>query len=193
MLACVCVASCSYDAPASQHADAPAVDAASDAIDAPIDAMIDASAFTCNVTGIQCPGGQPLRKLACGQPEECWVGCRDGDVVAPGTAEGYCEALSMHLGAFDSAADEQCVRTVLDGAIILGITQLAGQLTPKDGWIRIADGMPATYFHWDVGQPGDPPTLGEQGEAQCAFSGSGGNWHDVSCNNLTSARWTCRR
>jgi hypothetical protein len=195
LLICMLVA-CTY-APhtASSSDDAPlAIDAASDdAADASPDSPFDAPAFTCNVIGVQCPGGQPLRKLACGDPNDCWVGCRDGDVVSPAGAEAFCTNLGMHLGAFDAPADETCVRTVLDGAIILGITQLPAQANPDDGWVRTANTQPAQHFNWDNGQPEDAPTTGEQGEQQCAFSNASGKWNDIACAVDVSARWICRR
>ena len=193
------LAACSFGSPGLDPSDdvpgggdAPAADAAEP--DAPPDAAIDAGPFTCDFPGVQCPGNQPLRILACGQPGECWVGCVNGDVQTPAQAMQFCTNLGMTLGAFDSAADETCVRNAgINGAIMLGITQLANQANDDEGWVRISDNMPVQYVDWDAGQPNDGIVIGENNEEQCAFSNASAQWHDTSCTIAGSARWICRR
>jgi hypothetical protein len=100
----------------------------------------------------------------------------------------------MKIGAFDNAADETCVRNAgINGLIMLGITQLADQATDDAGWIRVADNMPVQYVNWDTGQPNDGVIAGENNEEQCAGSNSTGQWHDIACGVMGSARWICRR
>lgn len=153
--------------------------------------MIDPA--TCMFSGVQCPGGQPLRILSCGKPGECWVGCVNGAVQTIAQATQFCTALGMKIGAFDGAADETCVRNAgINGAIMLGITQLANQASPDVGWVRIADNTPLAYVNWDAGQPNDGITVGEDNEEQCAYSSSSARWQDTSCTAFTSARWICR-
>jgi hypothetical protein len=197
VLVAVVVSGCSFtpgklavrDAPAVDDAD---LDAMTDAmtVDAPTDSAVVNSA--CDVTGLTCPGGQPLRRLLCGQAAECWVGCRDGDVLSPDQARLFCDGLGMKLGIFDSANDEICVRMVLNGSIMLGMTQAPGQLLPGDAWTRISDGLTPTYFNWGGGQPSDVDAI-ENGEEQCATSNTSSEWHDVPCGSGASARWICRR
>jgi hypothetical protein len=181
----VVLAACSFKSPVAD--DGPTADAAPD------DAAIDAAPFVCSFPGVQCPGNQPLVMLTCGVPAECWVGCVNGDLQTFAQAMQFCTNLGMTIGAFDSAADETCVRNAgINGSIMLGITQLANQLNPDEGWIRLSDNMPAPYVNWDTGQPNDG-TAGENGEEQCAASNSMGRWQDVACAALSSARWICRR
>ncbi|HWO20014.1 MAG TPA: lectin-like protein [Kofleriaceae bacterium] len=157
-------------------------------------ATTDAATFACDFPGVQCPGGQPLRILACGDPGECWVGCVNGVLQTPAQAMQFCTNLGMKLGAFDSAADETCVRSAgINGSIMLGIVQLTGQQNDDEGWVRVADDMPASYVNWDAGQPNDGPSLPEDNEEQCAASNTSAQWHDVPCATGGSARWICRR
>jgi hypothetical protein len=173
------LAACSFNSPAQDpSSDAPAADAAP---------------FACDFPGVQCPGGQPLRVLACGPPGECWVGCVNGDAQTPVQAMQFCTNLGMTIGAFDSAADETCVRNAgINGSIMLGITQLADQANDDEGWVRIIDNMPALYLDWDDGQPNDGPNSGENNEEQCASSNTSAQWHDGPCATGGSARWICR-
>jgi hypothetical protein len=150
--------------------------------------------FVCDFPGVQCPGGSPLRILACGNPDECWVGCVNGDVQTPAQAMQFCANLGMTIGAFDSAADETCVRSAgINGSIMLGITQLVDQPNDDEGWIRIVDKMPAPYLKWDAGQPNDGSSGVEDNEEQCASSNTSTQWHDIPCAADGSARWICRR
>ena len=186
------LAACSFRSPtggpgadAPSGADAPAVDAA------PADAPGDPA--SCSFPGVQCPGGQPLRILPCGSQGECWVGCVNGAVQTPAQATQFCTNLGMKIGTFGSGADETCVRNAgINGAIMLGITQIADQAYAYEGWVRIDDSMPAPFFNWDGGQPNDGPTSGENNEEQCAYSSSVVfRWHDTVCS-FASARWICR-
>jgi hypothetical protein len=105
----------------------------------------------------------------------------------------FCGGLGMAIGTFDSAAQETCVRTAgIDGAIMLGITQLPNQATPSAGWVRIADNMPLQYVNWGSSQPNDGSTPGENNEEQCAYSSSSGTWQDASCQFVSTSRWICR-
>ncbi len=188
------LAACSFRSPATDPSsdDAPAADADA-AIDATTDAASDAAPFTCDFPGVQCPGNQPLQILACGAPGECWVGCVNGSVLTPDEAMQFCRNFGMKLGAFDSLADETCVRGAgINGQIMLGITQLADQMNDDEGWIRIADNLPAQYFNWDTGQPNDS-SGNENNEEQCASSNTNAQWHDIPCTTGGSARWICRR
>jgi len=185
------LAACSFRSPtgssggdAAGEVDAPAVDAPGP------DATIDPA--SCRFSGVQCPGGQPLRILPCGPVGECWVGCVNGATQTLDQATQFCRNLGMNIGAFDSDADETCVRGAgINGAILLGITQLADQSNDDVGWIRVADNMPVQYFNWDSGQPNDGPTSGENNEEQCAYSSTSLRWHDTVCSFAT-ARWICR-
>lgn len=172
---------------------APGDDAPAGGDDAAVpDAAPDAGPFVCAFPGVQCPGGVALRVLACGAPE-CWVGCVNGDVQTVAQATQFCASLGMRMGVFDSAAQETCVRTAgINGAILLGMQQLAGQQNADEGWIRIADDQPVQFFRWDSGQPSDGDG-NENGQEQCAFSDSSARWHDASCATLVTARWICRR
>jgi hypothetical protein len=188
------LAACSFHAPAGDHDAAP-----SPGIDAPPDAAADAAAtsdagpFVCDFPAVQCPGNQPLRILPCGPTGECWVGCVNGDVLTPAQAMQFCTNLGMTIGAFDSAAQETCVRNAgINGSIMLGITQLPNQANDDEGWVRIADNMPLQYVNWDAGQPNDGIVLGETGEEQCAASNTSIRWHDIPCTTGGSARWICR-
>jgi hypothetical protein len=184
------LAACSFRAPNAELGDGPREVDASPGDDAPG----DGAPFVCDFPDVQCPGGAPLRVLACGAVGECWVGCVNGAAQSPDQAMQFCAGLGMKLGALDSAADETCVRTAgIDGLIMLGITQLAGQLTAADGWVRTADGMPAGYLNWGGGQPNDGLTVLETGEEQCAASNTSSQWHDIPCATVASARWICRR
>lgn len=193
------LAACSFGAPdenansdAPRGDDAPTADAAE--VDAAIDAAIDAGPFVCNFPGVQCPGGVPLRMLACGPPGECWVGCVNGAQQTPNQAMQFCTNLGMTLGAFDSAAEETCVRAAgINGSIMLGITQLADQANDDEGWVRIIDNQPIQYINWDAGQPNDGAIGGENNEEQCASSNTSVRWQDVPCSIGGSARWICRR
>lgn len=182
------LAACSFRAPSVELDDGPREVDAAPGHDAPGDGAL----FTCDFPGVQCPGGAPLRVLSCGAGAECWVGCVNGAPQSPAQAMQFCANLGMKLGAFDSAADESCVRGAgIDGQIMLGITQLADQLTTADGWVRIADGVPAAYLDWATGQPNDGGLV-EDEEEQCAASSSNTQWHDVPCATVASARWICR-
>jgi hypothetical protein len=181
------LAACSFDSPATSDApragDAPTADAAPP----------DTGPFMCDFPGVQCPGGQPLRILPCGNAGECWVGCVNGDPQTPAQAMQFCTNLGMTTGAFDSLADETCVRNAgINGSIMLGITQLADQTADDVGWVRIIDNMPVQYFNWDAGQPNDGTIGGETNEEQCASSNTSADWHDVPCATIGSARWICR-
>lgn len=138
-----------------------------------------------------CPGDQPLRLLPCGAPTDCWVGCRDGDVVSANEAAAFCTAWGGRLGRINSADEEVCVRTVLNGAIILGLTQAPMQAAADQGWSWNGDGVTPTYLPWSNGQPDDNDGI-EDGEAQCAFSNSNSVWDDMACDAPASARFTCR-
>lgn len=179
------LAACSFRSPTGDpSSDAPTVDAG---------ATTDTAPFACDFPGVQCPGGQPLQILACGNPGECWVGCVNGAVQTPVQAMQFCADLGMTMGAFDSAADETCVRNAgINGSIMLGMTQLANQMNDDEGWVRVVDQMPVQYFNWDAGQPNDGLTAGEDNEEQCASSNTSAQWHDVPCTTGGSARWICR-
>lgn len=183
------LAACSFRAPNVELDDGPREVDAAPGDDAPGDGAL----FTCDFPGVQCPGGVPLQVLACGVGGgECWVGCVHGTPQSPAQAMQFCANLGMKLGAFDSAADESCVRAAgIDGQIMLGITQLAGQGAPGDGWVRISDGMPAAYLNWAGGQPNDGGAVEDGGE-QCAASSSNTQWQDLPCAPVASARWICR-
>ncbi len=192
-VALVMLSACRFDLPAAAPSgdapgggDAPIADAATDAV-------ADAGPFVCSFPGAQCPGGVPLQVLPCGTAGECWVGCVNGAVQTPVQAMQFCMSLGMTIGAFDSAAEETCVRGAgINGGIMLGIMQLADQATPGDGWLRIAGNTPVQYFNWDTGMPNDGPTAGEDNEEQCAFSNTSAQWHDIPCTTAGSARWICR-
>jgi len=159
-------------------------------IDATTGGQIDAS-FVCSITSMMCPGNQTLRLLSCGDSSDCWVGCRDGNVVSPNEAAAFCTSWGGRLANIDSAAEETCVRTTINGAIILGLSQAASQTDTDIGWSWNGDGLTPAYLNWDNGQPNDSNGV-ETNEEQCAFSNSGGNWHDTVCNAPASARFTCR-
>jgi hypothetical protein len=184
------LAACSFNSPGASDDDAPPAGDAQ-AADA---AATDAGPFVCVFPGVMCPGNQPLRTLACGTPGECWVGCVNGAVQSPMQAMQFCTNLGMTLGAFDSAADETCVRNAgINGQIMLGITQLPGQQLDDEGWVRVADGAPLQYVNWDAGQPNDGPSTAEDDEEQCAASNTSVQWQDIPCATTSSARWICRR
>lgn len=148
----------------------------------------------CDFPDVQCPGNQPLRILPCGDSGECWVGCVNGAAQTPAQAMQFCTSLGMTLGAFDSLADETCVRNAgINGSIMLGITQLPDQVNDDEGWVRIVDNMPASYFNWDAGQPNDGSSGVEDNEEQCVASNTSAQWQDISCSTSGSARWICRR
>lgn len=187
------LAACSFGSPADPRSDAPDGDAPpADA--AEVDAAADAAPFVCDFPGVQCPGGQPLQMLgACARSGECWVGCVNGAAQTPAQAMAFCQDLGMKLGAFDSAADETCVRNAgINGQIMLGITQRPDQANDDEGWIRISDNLPVQYFNWDSGQPNDSSGI-EDNEEQCASSNTNVQWHDIPCTTVASARWICRR
>jgi hypothetical protein len=186
---------CSFDA-----SGLPSTDDASDldgnappVVDASGDAVVgaDDASFVCSTTSLMCPGNQPLRLLSCGEPSDCWVGCRDGDVVSVDQAAAFCQSWGGRLGRINSAAEETCVRTVINGAVILGLVQAANQSDPDVGWSWNGDGIAPPYLNWGNGQPNDG-TAGENNEEQCSYSNSGVEWHDVVCDAPTSARFTCR-
>lgn len=182
------LAACRFDLPAAAPSgDAPSED------DAPIaDAAHDARPFVCSFPGAQCPGGVPLQVLPCGAPGSCWVGCVSGANQTVAQAEAFCASLEMAIGVFDSVADETCVRNAgINGTIMLGMMQLAGQANAAEGWIRIADNMPVQFFRWDGGQPNDGDGT-ENGQEQCVYSDNTAGWHDASCATLMSSRWICR-
>jgi hypothetical protein len=153
------VHACSF----SSRNDHRPVDAPGDVADASSDAAIDAAAIdaaidanaTCSLSGLQCPAGSiaKLVPAACSDRAaySCWVGCRDGGLFTWTEAEAACVAWGGHLGWFDSANEETCVRNTINGAIWLGIQQLGNQSQTNTGWIVIAKGTagsPTTSTWW---------------------------------------------
>jgi hypothetical protein len=177
--------------------DDAAIDAATDApADAPadvqiimIDASVDSPPPTCSGTGLVCPGGTTPHAIGCGTG--CWYGCRDGSAVTETAASALCTAWGGTLGRIDSAADETCMRTILDGAIWLGLEQAANQMQTTTGWTWNSDGIAPPYLRWASGQPNDGDGT-EDGLEQCVYSSTSTTWQDTPCTALFS-RFSCRK
>jgi hypothetical protein len=145
----------------------------------------------CDDHGLTCPGNQPVNVLDCGPPGDCWIGCRDGPLISFADAAMFCASWGGRLGWINSAAEEVCLRQTINGAIILGLTQAAGQSATDSGWSWNGDGLAPVYIDWGTGQPDDANTV-EDGTEQCAYSNSSSEWHDTECDVPASARFTCR-
>jgi hypothetical protein len=157
-----------------------------DASDGP---AVDVSLGTCNGAGLACPSGTTPHAIGCGTG--CWYGCRDGSAITEPEAAALCIAWGGKLGRIDSAADETCMRTVLDGAIWVGIEQAANQATPIAGWSWNNDGTAPPYLRWASGQPNDGDGT-EDGVEQCAYSSTSTTWQDTPCTAQFS-RFGCRK
>ena len=183
---------CAFKPRASEEHDAATSDAASDAVTS--DATgIDAAPGACSTAGLVCPNGNARAIPAtCSTSNECWVGCRDGDTQSPVEAAKHCLNWGGRLATFASAAQEACVRTVINGSIMLGLSQAGGEATPLTGWSWNGDGSTPPFLAWGAGQPSDADGV-ENGEEQCAVSNTSSEWHDTPCGITNSARWICVR
>jgi hypothetical protein len=206
VLVAVTVAACSFsgrgsgdlDAPGDDAIDAPvsadaAVDGSvgmTDAVaDANVDAMVDAAPTACTTAGLVCPGTTPIL-LACGT--SCWAGCTNGSPITQSSAGTRCAAWGGELARIDSAGENACVQSALNGAVWLGLVQAPGEGADDVGWSWNADGAPLAFVNWDVGQPDDDGG-GENDAEQCAYQqATTGDWHDTSCAT-SFARFACRR
>jgi hypothetical protein len=195
-IALVAFGACAFEPRASNEArDAAVTDAASDQSDAATDgATSDATPAACSTTGLVCPNGnaRSIPASCSASATECWVGCRDGDTQSPTEAAQHCANWGGRLGTFASSQQEGCVRTVINGAIMLGLAQAGGESTPLTGWSWNGDGNAPPYLPWGAGQPNDADGVESDAE-QCAFSNTSSQWHDMPCGVTNSARWTCVR
>lgn len=184
VIAAVVVGGCSFQLSVGMSIDDAPVDAA-------IDAPIDAFTSTCSTAGLVCPSGTAPRLIPCTPVGGCWVGCSDGAAIDHAAGISACAAWGGKLGWIDSGAEGTCLRTILDGAIMLGLEQSALAATPGMGWTWNGDIVPPLYLNWAPGQPNDNDGT-ENGVEQCAYSSTSVTWQDEPCT-VTHTRFTCRR
>lgn len=195
----VLLVGCSFRVAGSSDAP-PLIDDASATIDAPldgppgIDAMIDAPidgppTAVCSGAGLICPGGTLPRAITCSTG--CWYGCRDGTSVTQVQASTLCTTWGGKLARIDSAAEETCMRTVIDGAIWIGLQQALNQTNDAAGWSWNGDAIMPPYLRWASGQPNDGDGT-ESNVEQCAYSSTSTTWQDELCT-ATLTRFTCRK
>jgi hypothetical protein len=195
LLALVVCASCKF-APhlGVDDANAQTDTAASDSgpmIDAAADGSVDA-AFVCSDTGLACPNAVSTAAITCNNA--CWVKCQSSTAFTDvDVLEQNCAAWGGKLAPLRDANDQSCVDAKLfkAQASYIGFRQAANQALPALGWSWNSDNKTPTFIHWSIGQPDDGAGV-ENGDEQCAFMTTNGDWQDVKCLGTQLFRYSCK-
>jgi hypothetical protein len=191
----VLAAGCSYlpgaIAPPRDDADTADGSATVDGTMPPADAAIDAPPLACGTGGLTCAG----TAVATTCNGACWVKCTQTvPVTNQLQASVNCIAWGGKLAPVRTAADQACVTQTLfpSQAHWIGFEQAGGATEVDQLWSWNSDAQDATPFGWGNGQPNDTD-LAENGQENCAFINTAGEWHDESCANSGLYRFSCRR